>query len=271
MTNDLKVGILGGAGRMGQMNIRQVTATEGCVVAGVTARPGSDVVGRDAGEIAGLPALGVAVSDDAASMIAGVDVVIDFTLPDVAVDAARLSAKAGAALIAGTTGLSPEQEKEIVKAARHVPVVRAANTSVGVTLLAALAEQAAQMLDDNYDIEVLEMHHRHKIDAPSGTALALGGALARGRGVELADVKQAVRDGHMGPRRPGDIGFATLRGGDVAGEHEIIFAAEGERVILGHKASSRQVFAVGAVRAALWTRTQRPGLYNMRHVLGFDD
>tara|TARA_B100000676_G_C18009271_1_gene805688 strand:+ start:127 stop:942 length:816 start_codon:yes stop_codon:yes gene_type:complete len=271
MANDLKVGILGGAGRMGQMNIRQVTATEGCVVAGVTVRPGSEAVGRDAGGIAGLPTLGVSVSDDAASMIAGVDVVIDFTLPDVAVDAARLAAQAGAALIAGTTGLSLEQEEEIVRAARHVPVVRAANTSVGVTLLAALAEQAAQMLGDNYDIEVLEMHHRHKIDAPSGTALALGDALARGRGVELAEVKQVVRDGETGARRPGDIGFATLRGGDVAGEHEVIFAAEGERVTLGHKASSRQVFAVGAVRAALWTRTQRPGFYNMRNVLGFDD
>ena len=271
MANDLKVGILGGAGRMGKMNIRQVTATEGCVVAGVAARPGSEVVGRDAGGIAGLPNLGVAVSDDVASMIAGVDVVIDFTLPNVAVDAARLSAQAGAALIVGTTGLSPEQEEEIVKAARHVPVVRAANTSIGVTLLAALAELAARMLGDNYDIEVLEMHHRHKIDAPSGTALALGDALAQGRGVKLADVKQVVRDGHTGPRLPGDIGFATLRGGDVAGDHEIIFAAEGERMTLGHKASSRQVFAVGAVRAALWTRTQRPGLYNMRHVLGFDD
>lgn len=271
MPNDLKIGILGAAGRMGQMNIRQVTATEGCVVAGAAARPGSDTVGRDAGELAGSPTLGVAVSDDMASMIAGVDVVIDFTLPDVAVEAARLSAQAGAALIAGTTGLSPDQEEEIVKAARHVPVVRAANTSVGVTLLAALAEQAARMLGDDYDIEVMEMHHRHKIDAPSGTALALGEALARGRGVELGDVKQAVRDGHTGARRPGDIGFATLRGGDVAGEHEIIFAAEGERLILGHKASSRQVFAVGAVRAALWTRNQRPGLYNMRNVLGFED
>jgi 4-hydroxy-tetrahydrodipicolinate reductase len=213
----------------------------------------------------------VNVTGDAAEMIAGVDVVIDFTLPDVAVEAARLAAQAGAAMVAGTTGLSPEQEEEIIKATRHVPVIRAANTSVGVTLLAALAEQAARMLGVDYDIEVLEMHHRHKIDAPSGTALALGEALAKGRGVNLGDVKQAVREGHTGARKAGDIGFATLRGGDVAGEHEIIFAADGERVNLGHKASSRQVFAVGAVRAALWARVQPPGLYNMRHVLGFED
>lgn len=271
MTSDLKIGILGGAGRMGQMNIRQVAMTDGCVVGGATARSGTPAVGQDAGEIAGIGTLGVQLTDDSASMIAGVDVVIDFTLPDVAVEAARLAAQAGAAMVAGTTGLSPAQEEEITKAARHIPVVRAANTSVGVTLLAALAEQAAAMLGIDYDIEVLEMHHRHKIDAPSGTALALGEALARGRGVELGDVKQAVRDGHTGARKAGDIGFATLRGGDVAGEHEIIFAGEGERMTLGHKASSRQVFAVGAVRAALWTRNQKPGLYSMRNVLGFDD
>jgi 4-hydroxy-tetrahydrodipicolinate reductase len=271
MANNLKIGILGGAGRMGQMNIRQVAMTDGCVVAGATARPGSDAVGRDAGELAGIGALGVTVTGDATEMIAGVDVVIDFTLPDVAVEAARLAAQAGAAMVVGTTGLSPDQEQNITNAARHVSVVRAANTSVGVTLLAALAEQAARMLGNDYDIEVLEMHHRHKIDAPSGTALALGEALAKGRGVNLSDAKQVVRDGHTGARKVGDIGFATLRGGDIAGEHEIIFAADGERVTLGHKVSSRQVFAVGAVRAALWTRVQPPGLYNMRHVLGFED
>lgn len=271
MAADLKIGILGGAGRMGQMNIRQVAMTDGCTVAGVTARPGSGAVGQDAGAIAGIEALGITVTEDAAQMIAGVDVVIDFTLPDVAVEAARLAAQAGAAMIAGTTGLSPAQEEEMVKAARHVPVVRAANTSVGVTLLIALAEQAARMLGIDYDIEVLEMHHRHKIDAPSGTALALGEALARGRDVRLEDVKQAVRDGHTGARRAGDIGFATMRGGDVAGEHEVVFAGDGERMTLGHKASSRQVFAIGAVRAALWAKGQPAGLYSMRNVLGFDD
>ena len=271
MSGDIKIGILGAAGRMGQMNIRQVAMTKGCVLAGATDQPGSKAVGQDAGLLAGAGLLNVAITDDATKMIAGVDVVVDFTLPNVAVEAAQLASRAEAPIISGTTGLSPEQEAEFYKAAQHVPVVRAANTSVGVTLLIALAEQAAKLLDIEYDIEVLEMHHRHKIDAPSGTALALGEGLARGRGVNLADVKQAVRDGHTGERRPGDIGFATLRGGDVTGEHEVIFASEGERVTLGHKASSRQVFAVGAIRAALWSWGKSPGLYNMRHVLGFED
>jgi len=271
MDNDLKVGILGGAGRMGQMTIRQVTETEGCVVTSVTSRPGSAAIGWDAGELVGIAPIGVLVSDDIATTIAAADVVIDFTVPDVAVEAAQIAARAGVALVAGTTGLSLDQEEQIATAAGYVPVVRAANTSIGVTLLAALAKQAARMLGEDYDIEVLEMHHRHKIDAPSGTALALGEALASGRGVNLEDVKQAVRDGQTGPRKRGDIGFATLRGGDVAGEHEIIFAAEGERLILGHKASSRQVFSAGAIRAAFWARAQRPGLYSMGNVLGFDD
>ena len=259
MPDELKVGIVGGAGRMGQMNIRQVTATEGCVVAGATEGPGHPSVGEDAGTLAGVGALGVIIGDDPAAMIAEVDVVIDFTVPEATVEHARLAAQAGAALIAGTTGLSPEDEEAVEKAAHHVPVVRAANMSVGITLLSALTEQVAAALGADYDIEVLEMHHRHKVDAPSGTALALG-----------LDVKQAVRDGYTGARTPGDIGFATLRGGDVAGDHDVIFAAEGERLILGHKASSRQVFAVGAIRAALWTKGQAPGLYNMRHVLGFE-
>ncbi|MEL0111659.1 MAG: 4-hydroxy-tetrahydrodipicolinate reductase [Rickettsiales bacterium] len=270
MANDQRIGIIGAAGRMGQMNIRQVTETEGCIIAGATEGPGNPALGKDAGELAGVGALGVALTDDAAAMIANVDAVIDFTVPEATVETARLAAQAGAALIAGTTGLTPEQEEEIVKAARHIPVVRAANMSVGVTLLAALTEQVASTLGIDYDIEILEMHHRHKVDAPSGTALALGEAAARGRKVVLGAVKQAVRDGYTGARTPGDIGFATLRGGDIAGEHEVIFAADGERVILSHKASSRQVFAVGAVRAALWTRNQPPGLYNMRNVLGFD-
>ena len=270
MANDLRVGIIGGAGRMGQMNIRQVSMTDGCAIAGATEGPGHPALGKDVGELAGIGALGVPLVDDPAGMIAGVDVVIDFTVPEATVETARLAAQAGAALVAGTTGLTSEHEAEIAKAARHVAVVRAANMSVGVTLLAALTEQVAATLGIDYDIEILEMHHRHKVDSPSGTALALGDAAARGRKVALADVKQAVRDGYTGPRKAGDIGFATLRGGDNPGEHEVIFATDGERLILGHKASSRQVFAVGAVRAALWTRGRAPGLYSMRHVLGFE-
>jgi len=270
MSDDLKVGIVGVGGRMGQMLVRQITATDGCRVAGATEREGSPLLGKDAGEIAGVGSLGVSVVDDPAAMIANIDAVIDFTVPAATAEHARLAAQAEAILIAGTTGLSAEQEKAITLAARHVPVVRASNFSVGVTLLMALTEQVASILGpDAYDIEILEMHHRHKVDAPSGTAVSLGEAAAKGRGVDLAAVRQAVRDGHTGARPKGQIGFATLRGGDVAGDHTVIFAADGERLELGHKASSRQVFAAGAVRAALWARGKPSGLYTMRDVLGF--
>jgi len=269
MSDDLKVGIVGVGGRMGQMLVRQVTATDGCRVAGATEREGSPLLGKDAGAIAGVGDLGVSVVDDPAAMIANIDAVIDFTVPAATAEHARLTAQAEAILIAGTTGLDAEQENAVTLAARHVPVVRASNFSVGVTLLMALTEQVAGILGPDYDIEILEMHHRHKVDAPSGTAISLGEAAARGRGVDLAAVRQAVRDGHTGPRPAGQIGFATLRGGDVAGDHTVIFAADGERVELGHKASSRQVFAAGAVRAVLWARGKPSGLYNMRDVLGF--
>lgn len=272
MSDDLKVGIVGAGGRMGQMLVRQVTATEGCRVAGATEGEGNPLLGKDAGAVAGVGDLGVSIIDDPAAMISNVDAVIDFTIPAATAEHARLAAQAEALLIAGTTGLNAEQENAITLATRHVPVVRASNFSVGVTLLMALTEQVARILGpDAYDIEILEMHHRHKIDAPSGTAISLGEAAAAGRGVDLAKVRQAVRDGHTGARPEGQIGFATLRGGDVAGDHTVIFAGEGERVELGHKASSRQVFAAGAVRAALWARGKPSGLYSMRDVLGFSD
>lgn len=271
MAGDLRIGILGGVGRMGLMNLREVTLTKRCIVAGVAVRPGSNAVGQDAGECAGIGLIGVTVVDDPREFISNIDVLIDFTLPEVSVKAADLASQAKVALVVGTTGFSEEQEQKIAEAASCVPIVRAANTSVAVTLLTALAEQAAQTLGIDYDIEVIEMHHRYKVDAPSGTALALGEALARGRGINLSDVKQAARDGYTGPRKAGDIGFASLRGGDVAGEHEIIFATDGERLTLGHQASNRQVFAIGAVRAAVWAPKQIPGLYSMRNVLGFKD
>lgn len=269
MSDDVKIGIVGASGRMGQMLVRQVTATAGCRVAGATEGPKSPSLGKDAGALAGIGDLGVAVVEDPAAMIANVDVVIDFTVPAATAEHARLAAQAEAALIAGTTGLDAAQEEAVRLAARHVAVVRASNFSVGVTLLLALTEQVAGILGPDYDIEILEMHHRHKVDAPSGTAISLGEAAAAGRGVDLATVRQAVRDGHTGPRPQGQIGFATLRGGDVVGDHTVIFAGEGERVELGHKAASRQVFAAGAVRAALWTRGKPSGLYSMKHVLGF--
>jgi 4-hydroxy-tetrahydrodipicolinate reductase len=270
MENQIKVGIVGCAGRMGQMLVTHFNATDGCVIAGATEHAGHAVIGQDVGVIAGLGPLGVIVGDDAAHMIAVVDAVVDFTIPEATLEHARLAAQAGAAIVIGTTGISDEQGEELARAARHVPVVWAPNMSVGVTLLLALTEQVARVLDDSFDIEILEMHHRHKVDSPSGTALGLGHAAAAGRNSELRDVKQAVRDGHTGERPVGEIGFATLRGGDVVGDHTVIFAGDGERIELSHKAASRKVFAAGAVRATQWTIGAGPGLYSMRHVLGFE-
>jgi len=271
MAANLRIGVVGGSGRMGQMVVAQVGETAGCVIAAGSEYPGHEFVGRDIGEVAGVEALGVIIGDDAATMIAGVDVVVDFTIPGATVDHARLAAQAGAAMVIGTTGLDKAQADVIEAAARHVPIVWAPNMSVGVTLLLALSEQVAGLLGPNdYDIEIVEMHHRHKIDAPSGTALGLGRAVAAGRGVELESVYKAARDGQTGARPRGEIGFSVLRGGDVVGEHSVIFAGEGERVVLSHIASSRKVFAAGAVRAALWTQNQPAGLYSMKNVLGFD-
>ena len=270
MENQIKIGVVGCAGRMGRMLVAQVNATEGCVVAGATEHAGNTEIGQDVGTLAGLGLLGVTVGDDAAHMIAAVDAVIDFTIPEATLEHTRLAAQAGAAIVIGTTGISDEQSEELARAARHVPVVWAPNMSVGVTLLLALTEHVANVLDDSFDIEVLEMHHRHKVDSPSGTALGLGRAAAAGRNSNLDDVKQAVRDGHMGERPVGEIGFATLRGGDVVGDHTVIFAGDGERIELSHKAASRRVFAAGAVRATQWTIGRDPGLYSMRHVLGFE-
>ena len=271
MAAELKIGVVGGGGRMGRMVVAQVTETEGCAITAGSEYSGHELVGRDIGQAAGIGSLGVTIGDDAAAMIAGVDVVVDFTIPEATVDHARLAAQAGAAMVIGTTGLDPAQADVIEAAARHVPIVWAPNMSVGVTVLLALSEQVARLLGpDDYDIEIVEMHHRHKIDAPSGTALGLGRAVAAGRGVDLDSVYKAARDGHTGARPRGEIGFAVLRGGDVVGEHSVVFAGEGERVILSHVAGSRTVFAAGAVRAALWTRDRPAGLYSMKNVLGFD-
>ena len=266
--DDYQIAVVGCAGRMGRMLVRCIQETEGCQVAGGTETSGGDAIGRDIGELAGLGPLGIPVIDDPVELFAKAEAVVDFTTPAATVAHAELAAQARVAHIVGTTGLDPEQEAEVERAARHTAVVRAANMSLGVNLLQAVVERVARALDTDYDIEVLEMHHRHKVDAPSGTALALGRAAAAGRGVDLDLVAQRVRDGHTGARRRGDIGFATLRGGDVAGEHTVIFAAEGERIELGHRATTREVFARGAVKAALWTRGREPGLYSMMDVLG---
>ena len=264
----MKIGVVGCASRMGRMVARCVQGTEGADLAGGTEAPGSPMLGRDLGELAGLGALDLAIGDDPVKLFAHSAAVIDFTAPAVSVAHAELAAQAQSVHVIGTTGLDPEQQEAIVRAARHTAVVLAPNMSLGVTLLTALVEQVARTLDADYDIEVVEMHHRRKVDAPSGTALALGLAAAAGRAVDLDDVARRVRDGHTGARPRGEIGFATLRGGDVVGDHTVVFAAEGERLELTHKASTREVFARGAVKAALWARGKPPGLYSMRDVLG---
>lgn len=264
----LRIGVVGCTGRMGRMVARCVDQTEGCELAGGTDRADCGAIGRDLGELAGIGPRDLIISDDPVAMIAKTDAVIDFTTPEALLRHAELAAQAEAGYVVGTTGLGAEQQAALERAGLHTAVVQAANMSLGVNLLLALVERVGGALDSDYDIEIVEMHHRHKVDAPSGTALALGRAAAKGRGIDLEKAAQKVRDGHTGPRRRGDIGFATLRGGDVVGDHTVVFAADGERIELTHKASTREVFARGAIRAALWCRGKPPGLYTMRDVLG---
>ncbi|HEX2889261.1 4-hydroxy-tetrahydrodipicolinate reductase [Vineibacter terrae] len=264
----MNITITGAGGRMGQMLIRQVAKTPGAVLAAALEAPGSKALGRDAGEQAGLEALGVKVTDDAGAAIAAGQVTIDFTVPAATVAHAELAAAKGSALVIGTTGLTPDQARRIEAAAGRVPIVWAANMSLGVNVLLALVERTAALLDADYDIDVLEMHHRHKIDAPSGTALALGHAAAAGRAVKLEEVWRKTRDGHTGARPSGEIGFATLRGGDEVGFHTVMYAGIGERLELTHRAFSREIYANGALKAARWLIGRKPGLYTMKDVLG---
>ena len=265
---DSRIAILGCSGRMGRMLVCEVAAAEGCILAAATEQPGSDAVGRDAGTVAGLDPLGTAVLDDARAAARLSDVLVDFTVPAAAAGHAAVAADSGTALVVGTTGLDRDGIAALEQAAAAVPVVYAPNMSLGVNLLFAVTEQVARTLGDDWDIEIAEMHHRYKADAPSGTALGFGRAAARGRGVDPEAVAARGRDGVTGARRRGDIGYAVLRGGDVAGEHTIVFAADGERVELTHKAGSRAIFARGAVRAARWAAGRAPGLYDMADVLG---
>jgi 4-hydroxy-tetrahydrodipicolinate reductase len=265
----VKIGVVGCAGRMGIALLKRIDAAEGAEIAAGSERPGHAALGRDLGELAGLPRLGRAVADDPRAVFEGSDVVLDFTAPAPTVAHAKLAAEMGKGLVAGTTGLDAEQEAAVAEAAKRAAILRAANMSVGVNLLLALTRQAAAALGPDFDIEIVEMHHRHKVDAPSGTALALGRAAAAGRGVEHDKVAARGRDGITGARRRGDIGYAALRGGNVAGEHSVIFAADDERIELVHKATDRAIFARGAVHAALWLKSKLPGLYSMADVLGF--
>lgn len=262
--NECRIGVVGCGGRMGRMLIAEIAGTGGAVLSGGLSR----TAGQDLGTLAGVGSLGVATGTDAAAVIAGSDAIIDFTVPDATVRHAELAASLGRVLVIGTTGIDAAQTRAIEAAARHTPIVWSPNMSLGVNLLMGLVEQVAATLGPDYDIEIVEMHHRMKIDAPSGTALGLGRAAAAGRGVALEDVWVKSRDGHTGAREGGTIGFATLRGGDVVGDHTVVFAGLGERLELAHKAADRRIYARGAVRAALWAKGRAPGLYGMKDVLG---
>lgn len=264
---DLKIGISGCGGRMGRMVALELLETKGVRLAGGIDLPDSPYLGRDLGDLAGVGSLGIKAGSDALGLFRVADAVIDFSAPAASVGHAKIAAATGKALVIGTTGLDAAQESALKQAARKAPILWAPNMSVGVNLLLELVREAAAQLGPDYDIEILEMHHRHKVDAPSGTALALGRAAADGRGVDLDKKRVAARDGVTGPRKPGDIGYAVLRGGDEVGLHTVMFAGPGEVIELAHRATSRRVFARGAVRAAQWLAKKKPGLYAMTDVL----
>jgi 4-hydroxy-tetrahydrodipicolinate reductase len=269
--SDMRLIVAGAGGRMGRTLIHAIAATGGVTLAGAVDAAGSAVIGRDAGELAGLGQNNVVVGTDVAPLLAQADGLIDFTVPAATVAFAELTARAGRVHIIGTTGLGKEDDALIATAAQRAVVVKSGNMSLGVNLLAALVKRVAQTLDEDFDIEILEMHHNKKVDAPSGTALMLGRAAAAGRGIDLIDRSVRARDGVTGARCKGDIGFAALRGGSVVGDHHVIFAGTAERIELVHKAEDRMIFARGALKAALWARGQRPGLYSMADVLGLKE
>ncbi|MEM8838403.1 MAG: 4-hydroxy-tetrahydrodipicolinate reductase [Pseudomonadota bacterium] len=265
----MKLLIAGAGGRMGQALIRAVHAMDGVEVGAAIDREGAEAIGEDAGTLAGLPhPLGVAITEDALPAFLEVDGVIDFTGPAASVQYAEYSAQMRLVHVIGTTGFSKEDEAKLVAASRHARIVKSGNMSLGVNLLAGLVRQAAAALDADFDLDILEMHHKHKVDAPSGTALLLGKAAAEGRGIDLDDNAVMSREGLTGARERGTIGFATLRGGSVVGSHSVILAGEGERIELSHIAEDRAIFARGAIKAALWANDKKPGFYDMADVLG---
>jgi 4-hydroxy-tetrahydrodipicolinate reductase len=269
--SDMRLIVAGAGGRMGRTLIHAIVATEGVTLAGAVDAAGSAVIGRDAGELAGLGRNNIAVGTEVAPLLGKADGLIDFTVPAATVAFVELLARAGLVHVIGTTGLSKEDDALIAVAAQRAAVVKSGNMSMGVNLLAALVKRVAKTLDRDFDIEILEMHHNKKVDAPSGTALMLGRAAAEGRGIDLAQHSVRSRDGQTGARNAGDIGFAALRGGTNVGEHHVIFAGTAERIELVHRAEDRMIFARGAVKAALWARGQKPGLYSMADVLGLTD
>jgi len=271
MPDTMQLVVTGAGGRMGQALIKVLSQTPGVRLIGAIAREGSPHLGRDAGELAGLGTLDVEVTDDPLPVFARADGIIDFTAPATSLVYAGLAAQARIVDVIGTTGFTADEERQLLAAARHARVVQSGNMSLGVNLLSLLVHRAARTLQADWDIEIVEMHHRHKVDAPSGTALMLGEAAAAGRQIDLASNSVRERDGFTGARPCEAIGFATLRGGSVIGEHSVIFAGEGERIELTHRSQDRMIFARGAVKAALWAMSQKPGLYSMLDVLGLDE
>ncbi len=266
-----RIGIIGAGGRMGKACIHEVIENKNCTLVAATDITQSPLIGRDAGEIIGADAQGILITNDAEAAIAASDAVIEFTLPEPTVAHVALTAEASVAHIIGTTGLTDDQEAALKAAGEKTVVMHAPNMSLAVNLLFALTRQVAATLNDDFDIEIYEMHHKHKIDAPSGTAVGLGRAAAMGRGVNIDDVARWSRHGITGERKRGDIGFASLRGGNVVGDHTVTFAAEDERLEISHKAQSRQIFARGAIHAAQWSVGKDAGFYNMFDVLGIDN
>jgi 4-hydroxy-tetrahydrodipicolinate reductase len=269
--SDMRLIVAGAGGRMGRTLVKAIAATPGLVLAGALEDARSPLIGADTGTLAGLGENGIKLESDAATLIDKADGVIDFTVPAATLALVALTAKAGKVHIIGTTGIGAADEAKIADAAKTATIVKSGNMSLGVNLLAALTKRVAKTLDQTFDIEILEMHHNQKIDAPSGTALLLGRAAAEGRGIDLEQRSVRSRDGHTGAREPGDIGFATLRGGSVVGEHTVMFVGPAERIELVHKAEDRMIFARGALHAALWARGKPPGLYSMLDVLGLKD
>ena len=259
---------MGAAGRMGRELVRAVVANQSCTLLGGIEPTNSPYCGKDLGELAGIGSVGTLITDNALSLIAHSDAIIDFTSPKATVEFAGYAANARITHVIGTTGLDKNAEAALSAAARHATIIKSANMSLGVNVVAALTQKIAKILNADYDIEILEMHHRNKVDAPSGTALMLGSAAAAGRGINLTESSIKSRDGNTGPRPRGDIGFATLRGGSVVGDHAVIFAGEGEEITIRHHASDRAIFARGALTAALWGQGKGPGLFSMSDVLG---
>lgn len=263
-----KITVLGAGGRMGQANIRAIAQIDGAGLYSAIERDGAPTVGKDARQLAGLEPSGVLITDDVDKALDGTDAIIDFTAPQVSIDFAKKAHELGLVHVIGTTGWTEEEEEEIKALSGRGRLVKAGNMSLGVNLLMGLVKKAAEALPVDFDIEVLEMHHRMKVDAPSGTALMLGEAAAEGRGIDLNENAVRSRDGITGAREPGTIGFATMRGGTVIGDHSVVFAGNNERIELGHYAQDRSIFANGAIHASLWAQDKAPGLYSMADVLG---